>query len=209
MGSSLADRRFITDVSCFISAFAALIALLWCGLAVSRPNFHGANFEKGVCSLTTKHIDIDTAPLRECDCGEDDEDDCTSVYPCINAYGIFYRNGSADDATTGTFHYGYEEVKAGCLLEPSCTPSYSGNEAQVARYWNVFKNVWTNRTYVECWGYEGSFYLWMDYSLAKAYMGVLIPTGIFFLSIFIAVIFGSEIWRKTFCFPCLYVGRRF
>ena len=147
--------------------------------------------------MTTKHIDIDEAPLKSCDCGEDNDDDCTSVYPCINAYGIFYKNGSADDATTGTFHYGYEEVKAGCLLVPACTPSYSGNEAQVAR------------TYVECWGYEGSFYLWMDYSLAKAYMGVLIPTGIFFLSIFVGLIFGDELWRKIFCFPCFYICDRF
>ena len=196
------DCRMVVDILCLTSTIGSLVSLLICGLLVSRPNFHGAEFEIGTCELTTLHIDIDEAPLKSCDCSTED-DDCYSVYPCINAYGIFYRNGSADDATTGTFHYGYEEVKAGCLLEPACTPSYSGNKAQVSRFWNAFKDIWTNRTYVECWGSGDNFYLWMDYSLAKAYMGVLIPTGIFFMSMFIAVIFGSNVWANIFCLPCL------
>ena len=198
------DCRLAVDILCLTSTIGSLVSLLLCGLLVSRPNFHGAKFEIGTCELTTQHIDIDEAPLKSCDCSGEEEG-CYSVYPCVNAYGIFYKKGSSETGTKGTFHYGYEEVKAGCLLEPACTPSYSGNEAQVSRFWDAFKKIWTNHTYVECWGSGDNFYLWMNYSLAKAYMGVLIPTGIFFLSIFIAVIFGSSVWAKVFCFPCFFL----
>ena len=198
MGRSLFDKAL------GVTAVGSLIALLFCGLAISRPNFHGAKFEKGICGLTTRNVDVKKASLIRCNCSTDEEDEtCYNFYPCINARGVFYRNGSAENATEGTFHYGFSEVSAGCLIVPACLDDYASNEAQVQSYWNRFYSLLEDKTYFECWGYETNFYLSMDYSLAKAYMGVFIPTGLFFICVIVGVIFGDDLWRKVFCYPCL------
>ena len=56
---------------------------------------------------------------------------------------------------------------------------------------------------MRCWGYDGGLYLWMDYSLTKAYCALFIPIGFMVVCYIIAVIFGSsELW----CFPCILLG---
>ena len=188
--------QILTLVTFLAIGIGSLLSLVICGLLVSRPNFHGAKFENGACELTTLEMDMDEAPLIQCDCGGGDEETCVSYFPCITALGIFYKNSTDgyEEGTSGAFHYDYEASQAGCLYVPPCTPSYVSNEKLVELYWKKFYRVLGNSDYFICWGYEGAIYLWMEYSLTKAYMGVLIPTGLFLVAVCIGVGYFLKSW---------------
>lgn len=190
--------KVIVDIVCGLTAGGALVVLLICGIAVSRPNFHGVQFEKGACELTTRHIDIEIAPLRSCDCSEDKDDHCTSYYPCVNAYGIFYFNGTE---TPGTFHFDYQDLRSGCLFVPPCLDDYNANMARVRYAWHTIYSTYEDHTYFTCWGKDNYMYFWNDYTLAKAYMGLFIPLGLFVVGMTAGLLFGSNLWRQIFCFP--------
>ena len=203
------------DLLFFFLVFGSIAAGIWSTIVISLPNFYGAQFTHGTCTLAPRGA----ATLlynQTCDCttSTDKElaDTCVSNYPCFRLEGVFLRKSSSNVGTRGNFYRDYAALLSQCVVVPrTCYKKYTLNDELVRSYLHQIPGNQAEgdgTTKFECWGKNDTFYFTMKYTEQRAWLGVLIPVGCFLLSCVGACVFGSNTWNLMLCFPLVLCGRR-
>jgi len=180
-----------------------LIILISLLVQVVIPNYHGSRFKIGRCQLTTKSINLNEVPWKECSCGVT----CTSQFPCVTFSGTYSPFGKHTNSTrSGTFHTDYDALKKNCFVIPNCKSEPTLNQIAVTKHIRKFYWRSTSSTHFHCWALGDNFLTGNDYSSKRASLALFLPLVFFIIGIIFLLASSKKI--RGLCDTCCHVVMR-